>query len=109
MSRNARMNTAAVGGIIADLETKVGSVKSIFKSLNTNMANVDGTTETWKGRSQEIIYKKYCEISNKYSSINEQLDAYITFLKDTLEAYKQEENNIQSSTANSESDLNVQM
>ncbi len=107
MSRSTKMETASFEKVTDNIEAKVNNIKSIFKEMNSAMSNIDGSNKIWQGRAQELVYKKYTDVSKKYSTINEQLDAYVNFLRETLENYKKEEKVLEASASDNETDLIV--
>lgn len=107
MKSNLSMNTESLANITSELEKKVMEVKEIFNNIDNKMKSFDGTSDIWRGKTQESVYNSYQTISNEFPIITEQLDNYNKFLKTTVENYISAENNIDNSIDSSSDDLDV--
>lgn len=107
MSRTARMETVEFENTLKNINEKVTAVKSLFDDIEKSMATLDGTNKIWQGRAQELVYKNYSSIANKFPGIKEKLEDYVEFLSTTLDYYKQEENSLENSVNNNADDLNI--
>ena len=87
---NVKINTNEFETTLGSIEKKVSEIKDILNSIDKEMLLIDGSTSNWKGKAQEIVYTRYKEVSNKYPAFEAKLDDYVTFLKNTVELYKQE-------------------
>ena len=84
------INTNEFENALGSIETKVSEIKDIIKAIDKEMSLIDGSNSIWKGKAQDIVYTRYKEISGKYPEFETKLDDYVTFLKNTVELYKQE-------------------
>ena len=107
MKSNLSMNTESLASITSELEKKVVEVKEIFNNIDNKMKNFDGTSDVWRGKTQDALYKSYQTISKEFPIIIEQLDNYNKFLRTTIENYISAENNIDDSIDASSDDLDV--
>lgn len=108
MSKTARISTSEFESKLGSIETKVQEIKNLISSIDNEMSKVDGTHITiWSGKAQEILYSHYKNVSNKFPNIEKRLDDYITFLKNTVELYKEEEKTLENSVNNNEDDLSI--
>ena len=108
MSKTVKIITPDFESKLNLIETKVSEIKSLIVSIENDMTKVDGTHLTiWHGKAQEILYNYYKNVSSKFPNIEKRLDDYITFLKNTVELYKQEENAQEKSVVNQEESLDV--
>ena len=74
-----------------EVETNILKIRNeiadIFNKEKTNAEKINGSTNTWVGKTQETIYKKHKQLSDNYDQILETLDIYLDFLKNTRESY----------------------
>ena len=74
--------------IIEKTEISRKNIEDIFNDESTNIENINATN-IWTGKAQEALYRKYKELEKNFLPIEETLEIYIAFLKNTLESYKQ--------------------
>lgn len=93
MSKLFKINTSEFEKNLDLFESKISEVKKLIEDINNEMSKVDGTHLTiWSGKAQEILYNHYKKIASKFPEIENRLEEYDIFLKNTLSLYKQEEN-----------------
>ena len=63
--------------------------------------------DTWKSKVGVRVHEEYKMIEDQFESINTELKNYETFLKQTLEDYKKEEEKQEKSINDNSDDLNV--
>lgn len=108
MSKTVKVLTPDFENKLSLIENKVSEIKSLIDSIENDMTKVDGSHLTiWHGKAQEILYNHYKNVSSKFPNIEKRLDDYITFLKNTVELYKQEEHAQEKSVVNQEDFLDV--
>ena len=108
MSNTVKISTPEFESKLGSIETKVQEIKDLISSIDDEMLKVDGTHITiWSGKAQEILYNHYKNVANKFPNIEKRLDDYITFLKNTVELYKEEENTLGTSVNKNDNELNI--
>jgi len=107
MKSNIMIDTEKLENIITSLEENAAIVKQIFEELNTKLKDFDGSNEVWQGDVQSAVYQNYDAISKNFPSIVEQLNDYNIFLRKTVNNYKKEEKNIDTSIDNNKENLDV--
>ena len=87
--------------IIEKIETSRRNILEIFSEDSNNIENIH-ETDIWTGKAQDALYRKYKELERNFSPIDETLQIYVAFLKNTLESYKEfEEKTIKDTDINS--------
>ena len=104
---SVKINTNEFENTLGSIETKVSEIKDIIKDIDKEMSLIDGSNSIWRGKAQDIVYARYKEISNKYPEIETKLDDYVTFLKNTVELYKQENDTQSQSVVVQEDELDI--
>lgn len=108
MSKTVKIITPEFESKLSSIETKVQEIKDLISSIDDEMSKVDGThTTIWSGKAQDILYNHYKNVFGKFPNTEKTLDEYITFLKNTVELYKQEEKTLETSVNNNEDELSV--
>lgn len=92
--------------IINKFEESLTKITEIFNKQNQNIEKIN-KTETWTGIAQENTYKKYKELESKYGNIEESLLTCISFMKKTLDDYRNIEEQFNSDLENNSIELNV--
>ena len=92
--------------IIYNLEMSLPRIKEIFQNETNDMENIN-QTDIWSGKTQEIVFNKYCELKENFSPIEESLQIYIDFLKNTLSDYRTLENKFKNDMNLNDQNLNV--
>ena len=92
--------------IISDLEKTIPVIEDTFIGENSNFDTKDGT-DSWSGKTQEVISEKYELLKENYDPIILTLKNYIKFLKITVENYKKFENTVSDTIEKNEDNLDV--
>jgi len=107
MKSDISINTEKLSEILAKLEEKTALLNETFSKMDKEMKKFDGSEKTWKGKTQEILYSGYMNVSKEYPVIIEQLNVYNKFLKTTIDDYKKTEDRIDSDIDRNSEDLDV--
>ena len=99
-------NSSEFQDVINELESSRGRIEEIFNKQNASVATINDN-DNWQGMTEEAFQKQYNELSNNYQDIDNAMNAYITFLKTTLDNYTRLENKIGSDADNNAAELNV--
>lgn len=101
------IDTEALNEVISSLETKLANMTEIYDSLNTKLELLNGESDVWKGPSQEETYEYYKEISSRFPDTLKKLDNFITYLKKTVQDYKNEDDSIIKDLEINENNLSI--
>lgn len=101
------MNTETLEKTISEVDAKISDIKGIYNEIEKKMMVLDGADDIWKGKVQSSLYKHYLEIAANFPIVVEQLTAYSTFLKNSVENYKNTESSINTDVDNNQDDLNI--
>lgn len=107
MNTNLEMNTDELQALVDKITDKINSLEEDYNGINKQMQTIDGSTETWQGKSQENTYEYYKVIKNDFPGVIKQLQNYRDFLKQTIENFKARDKDISKSADNSSENLNV--
>lgn len=106
MSNITITNSQDFEKIISKIESSYQAIEQVFQSEKTNMENIN-ETDIWTGKAQGSIYRKYKELEKNFSPIEETLQIYIQFLKNTLSNYKQLEEKVNKNIEDNINSLNI--
>lgn len=104
MSKEVITDSNKFEEIINNLEASLPNIKSIFDSQSANYERIN-ETDAWSGKTQQIIYQKYRDLTKNYEPILNSLNNYVKFLKITIENYKNYETSLNSSIEDNEENL----
>lgn len=92
--------------VILNFEKSLIKIKEIFANENRNFEEINATN-TWTGKTQEVIYNKYKLLANNFEPIETALQIYIDFLKNTLQEYKNANEYLNKNIEFNDENLNV--
>ena len=72
-------------------EKKAKEIKDSLFYMTKTMSEIDGKNDNWKSKVGVAVHNGYMEDEQKFKGIEEQLDKYVKFLRETLENYNEEE------------------
>ncbi len=90
---NLDINTKELEKVVALLKQKKFSLESKFDELDHNLKQINGETDVWVGKTQQIMYDKYLKISENFPLEIKELESLILFLEEAIEAYNTDERN----------------
>ncbi len=93
--------------ILEKLNEKVKNVEERLDNINKIMTDIKSDDENWKGKTADRIYAIYSTFYKNFPNITTQLNDYNKFLTNTLEEYKQAEQNIKADIDKNDSNLNI--
>ena len=106
MSMITITNSQEFESIINKIEKSSLRIESLFNEEGKTFENIN-ETDIWTGKAQGIIYNKYKDLEKNFAPIEETLQIYVAFLRNTLDSYKQLEENIMKNTETNENNLDV--
>jgi uncharacterized protein YukE len=106
-TRNILVNAESFQGNINSFEDSVNRIAELFESISNQMQKVDGTNELWKSKVAVNMHNDYIVLEKKFEEINVELQSYVVFLKNVLESYEKQENNIDTAIEDNSSLLDV--
>ncbi len=92
--------------IVSNIENSKKEIERIFKETTNNIERTNNP-EIWSGIAQEEFSNKYKLLSSNYEPINNSLDIYIRFMKQTIEDYKEFEEKTKSNIEKNNIELDV--
>ena len=107
MTKSIIINSESFQDNITEFETSVKNVADYLEKINNQMDKIDGTNELWKSKVALEMHNDHIELKKKFEKVNTELSGYVTFLKNTLQKYKDEETSINNKIENNSSDLDV--
>lgn len=106
MKRIVITDTNEFERIITEFEQIRNNIQNVFTEEKNNIEKINDEN-VWNGKTQEIIYQKHLDFQKNFSPIEEALEIYINFLKNSLQSYKDLENNINQNINTASEELNV--
>lgn len=107
MNDHAKMDSVLFEEILREMEVKVNAIHSLFHTMDKEMSSINGESSTWYGDAQATLYRQYCAVSKKFSSIDDKLDNYLSFLRTTLDNYERRNEALNRSVSENQEDLDV--
>ena len=92
--------------VILNFEKSLANIKEVFSNENKNFEKINETS-IWTGKTQKVIYNKYKLLVNNYEPIEESIQIYIDFLKNTLQEYKDNEDYLNKNLELNDENMNV--
>ena len=92
--------------VILNFEKSLANIKEVFSNENKNFEKINETS-IWTGKTQKVIYNKYKLLANNYEPIEESIQIYIDFLKNTLQEYKDNEDYLNKNLELNDENLDV--
>lgn len=92
--------------IIEKIETSRRNISDIFAEESNNIEYIN-ETDIWTGKAQNVLYRKHKELEKNFSPIDETLQIYVAFLRNTLESYKNLETKIVKDIEINSDNLNI--
>lgn len=99
-------DSAKFESIVNNIEVSSNNIEQLFQRVTENMKKIDDT-DIWTGLAQKEFSIKYNDLASNYSAINSSLDTYISFMRQTLEDYKEFENQTYKDVDTNNVQLNV--
>lgn len=92
--------------IILSFEKSLSNIKEIFSNENKTFEKINETS-IWTGKTQQVIYSKYKLLAKNFEPIEESIQIYIDFLKNTLQEYKDNEDYLNKNLELNDENLDV--
>ena len=105
--KKIKMDTENMVKLISSFEHHMNAVNEILDSIEKNSRLIDGSTDIWKGKTQESVYQSYSTISESFPRITSQMQNYLSFMKKSVDDYILAENSIDDSINSESKDLNI--
>lgn len=100
-------SAASFGEVIENFKQIRDNIADIFGKEKINAEKFNGTTKTWVGKTQGVIYDKHKQLTDGYDKILETLDIYIRFMQKALDDYIEIDKKINKDIENNANALNV--
>ena len=109
ITTNSNINIEENGAteIYNELQEDAQYIREMFERIDDIMKYINGEYETWKGLSQEKFYENYKTISDKFDGIVINIERYNSFLKSSIDHYKERENIINNNVEVDKDNLNI--
>lgn len=105
--KKIKMDTDNMEKLVSSFEKHVSEINEIFNSIEKNSKLIDGSTDIWKGRTQESVYESYNSIAESFPRITSQMDHYLSFVKKSIDDYVITEDSIENSINSEYQDLSI--
>jgi len=92
--------------IISKMEQSIINIEKILDNETKNIESIN-ETDIWSSKTQKVVYRKFKELDNNFSTINSSLSTYIKFLQKTVSDYKNIEMTIDTNIEKNIENLNV--
>ena len=106
MSMITITNSEKFEAIINKIEQSSLRISALFSEEGKIFENINAT-DIWTGKAQKVVYNKYKDLEKNFAPIEETLQIYVAFLKNTLDSYKRHEENVINNIEINKSNLDV--
>ena len=106
-NRSLIINGDSFQSKINTIEDKVNKVAETLELISNNMKQIDGTNDVWKSETAVEMHNDYIELQKNFEKINVELCTYVIFLKNVLESYTEQENNLDIAIEKNSDNLDV--
>ena len=73
--------------IISKMEQSITNIEKILDNETQNIESIN-ETDIWSSKTQKVVYEKFKQLDNNFSTIKTSLHTYINFLQKTVSDYK---------------------
>lgn len=102
------INEDGLQRLIDELNKEIEEIKEIQDNIDKKMKLIDGTTDIWKGRTQDTLYNEYYkDIKNAFPNRIQKIQDFKEFLTKTLENYINEDKSLNKDIENSDENLKI--
>lgn len=93
--------------VIENVKKIRNNMADIFGKEKINAEKINGSTNTWIGKTQTVVYEKHKQLSDGYDKVLETMDIYIRFMQKALDDYMALDQKITKDAQNNATALNV--
>lgn len=107
MESNLKVKSESFEDKLNQFKEKRTKIEDTLNEVCTIMKEIDGENDTWKGKTAKRVHDSYQTTELRFQDINAKLKSLETFLNQTLNSYKQEEEKEEKSINENISNLNI--
>ena len=106
-NRNIMISSDKFSESINEYEEKINKVADILDDISNIMKEIDGKNDTWRSKTSAAVHEEFVDIETNFEKINEELNSYNDFLKNTFDEYSSEENKQEKAIEENVEDLDI--